>query len=140
MKGFILRLFTWWNGQTVGTQIWTALYGEFVGSDEFGNRYYRTRGGKLDPALGFERRWVVYNGYAEASTIPPSWHGWIHHTVDVPPTEETVLVREWEKPHVPNLTGSPLAYRPPGSTLAANRRSPATGDYNAWSPPTTPER
>ena len=43
-------------------------------------------GGKIDPTLGFERRWVIYNGYAEASTMPPSWHGWMHHTVDVPPT------------------------------------------------------
>ena len=46
-----------------------ALYGERVGEDEFGNRYYRTKGGKIDPALGFERRWVIYNGYAEASKI-----------------------------------------------------------------------
>ena len=49
MKTFLLRFFTWWNGQTFGTQVWTALYGEFVGSDEFGNRYYRTKGGKIDP-------------------------------------------------------------------------------------------
>jgi NADH:ubiquinone oxidoreductase subunit len=140
MKGFALRVFTWWNGQTLGTQVWTALYGEFVGADEFGNRYYRTRGGKIDPVLGFERRWVIYNGYAEASMIPPSWHGWIHHTVDIPPTEEIVKVREWQKPHIPNLTGSPMAYRPPGSTLAANRRSKATGDYSAWSPPSAPNR
>ena len=52
-----------------------TLYGEVVGEDEFGNRYYRTKGGKIDPSLGFERRWVIYNGVAEASTIPPSWHG-----------------------------------------------------------------
>ena len=67
MKSFLLTLFTWWNSQTFGTQFWTWRYGEIVGEDEFGNRYYRTRGGKIDPTLGFERRWVVYNGYAEAS-------------------------------------------------------------------------
>jgi hypothetical protein len=39
MKNFLLRFFTWWNGQTFGTQLWTWLYGEFVGQDEFGNRY-----------------------------------------------------------------------------------------------------
>ncbi len=87
MKSFLLKLFTWWNGQTFGTQWWTWLHGEFVGEDEFGNHYYRTRGGKIDTTLGFERRWVIYNGYTEASTIPPSWHGWMHHTVDTPPTE-----------------------------------------------------
>ena len=55
MKTFLLRFFTWWNGQTLNTQIWTWLYGELVGEDEFGNRYYRTKGGKIDPVLGFER-------------------------------------------------------------------------------------
>ena len=59
---FLTRTFTWWNEQTFGTQVWTRLYGEFVGDDEFGNRYFRTKGGKIDPALGFERRWVDLQG------------------------------------------------------------------------------
>ncbi len=135
MKTFLLKLFTWWNSQTFGTQFWTWMYGEKVGEDEFGNRYYRTRGGKIDPRmLSFERRWVIFNGYMEASTIPPSWHGWMHHTVDTPPTQETYKPHDWQKPHRPNMTGTPGAYRPPGSTLAANRRPKATGDYKAWSP------
>ena len=52
MQSFLLKLFTWWNSQTFGTQFWTWLYGEAVGEDEFGNRYFRTRGGKIDPTLG----------------------------------------------------------------------------------------
>jgi len=134
MKQFLLKLFTWWNSQTFGTQLWTRLYGEFVGEDEFGNRYYRTAGRKIDPTLGFERRWVIYSGYAEASMIPPSWHGWMHHTIDVPPTEDAYQARSWQKPHRPILTGTPGAYRPSGSTLAQNRRPRATGDYRAWRP------
>jgi NADH:ubiquinone oxidoreductase subunit len=134
MKVFLLRFFTWWNSQTFGTQFWTWMYGESVGTDEFGNRYFRTRGGKVDPTLGFERRWVVYNGYAEASTIPPGWYGWLHHTVDVPPPEENYQAKPWQKPHRPNLTGTPAAYRPSGSTLAQGRRPRATGDYRPWRP------
>jgi NADH:ubiquinone oxidoreductase subunit len=147
MKLFFLKLFTWWNGQTFGTQLWTwrfgelvgkdeqgNLYGELVGKDEQGNLYYRTKGGVIDPTLGFQRRWVVYNGYAEATRVPPSWHGWLHHTVDVAPTEESYTPREWEKPHVPNMTGTPAAYRPSGSTLASGRRPKATGDYQPWTP------
>jgi NADH:ubiquinone oxidoreductase subunit len=134
MKLFLLKLFTWWNGQTFGTQLWTWRFGELVGQDEQGNLYYRTKGGKIDPTLGFERRWVIYNGLAEASRVPPSWHGWLHHTVDVPPTEEAYTPREWEKPHLPNLTGTPAAYRPSGSTLARGQRPKATGDYQPWTP------
>jgi NADH:ubiquinone oxidoreductase subunit len=114
--------------------VWTWLYGEFVGEDEFGNRYYRTRGGKIDPGLGFERRWLTYNGVAEGSRVPPSWHGWLHHVVDVPPTQDRTEPHPWEKPHRPNLTGTPGAYRPSGSTLAQGRRPKATGDYKAWTP------
>jgi NADH:ubiquinone oxidoreductase subunit len=134
MKLFLLKIFTWWNGQTFGTQLWTWRFGELVGEDEQGNRYYRTKGGKIDPSLGFERRWVIYNGYAEATRVPPSWHGWMHHTVDVPPTEEAYKPHEWEKPHIPNMTGTPVAYRPSGSTLASGRRPAATGDYQPWTP------
>ena len=77
---------------------------------------------------------MIYNGEAEASSMPPSWHGWLHHTVDVPPTEERYQPRPWQKPHRPNLTGTPGAHRPTGSTLAQGRRPKATGDYKAWNP------
>ena len=62
MIQFLLRFFTWWNGATLNTLWHTRRHGELVGQDEFGNRYYRTRGGAIDPALGFDRRWVIYNG------------------------------------------------------------------------------
>jgi hypothetical protein len=52
LKTFFTRFFTWWNDQTFGTQLWTWRYGELVGEDEFGNRYFRTKGGKIDPTLG----------------------------------------------------------------------------------------
>lgn len=134
MKDFLLRVFTWWNGATFGTLRTTRLHGELVGEDQYGNRYYRTRDGKKDPALGIERRWVIYNGYAEASNVPPGWNGWLHHTVDVPPSKEEYVAKEWELPHQPNLTGTPAAYRPRGSTLSTGHRPSATGDYEAWVP------
>ena len=130
----LTRIFTWWNGQTVGTAFFTKRHGELVGTDQFGNSYYRTLGGRIDPTLGFQRRWVIYPGYSEASTVPPGWYGWLHHTSDIPPTEEEYNPKEWQLPHRPNMTGTPEAWRPPGSTLRANARPPATGDYEAWSP------
>jgi NADH:ubiquinone oxidoreductase subunit len=131
---WLARVFSWWHGATLNTLFYTWLHGEFVGQDEFGNAYYRTKGGKIDPVLHFERRWVIYNGISDGSKTPPDWYGWLHHTSDVPPTLERYAPHEWEKPYVPNMTGTPLAYRPPGSTLAAAARPPATGDYEAWSP------
>ena len=131
---WLKQFFPWCNGQTLNTRFHTWRHGELVGTDEFGNTYYRTRGGAIDPALGFERRWVIYNGYSEGSAVPQGWYGWLHHTVDTPPTQETYEPREWQKPFRPNLTGTPEAYRPAGSTLRDGVRPPATGYYEAWTP------
>lgn len=131
---WLLQILTWWNGQTLNTRFHTWRHGEFVGKDEFGNLYYRTKGGRIDPALGFERRWVIFSGISEASITPPGWFGWLNHSTDIPPTEETYVPREWEKAHLPNLTGTPLAYRPAGSIAKGGVRPPATGDYKAWTP------
>ena len=109
MKQLLLSIFTWWNSATFSTMFWTRLHGEEVGRDEFGNIYYQTKGGKIDKALGFQRRWVIYNGLMEASTIPPGWNGWLHHTVDVPPSQETYVAKPWQLPHKANMTGTPQA-------------------------------
>jgi NADH:ubiquinone oxidoreductase subunit len=134
MKQFLLRYFTWWNGATLNTLFYTWRQGELVGHDESGNAYYRTRGGAIDPALGFERRWVIYNGVSEASKTPPGWNGWLHHTVDVAPSEEDYKPHPWQQPHMANPTGTPAAIRPDGSTLRSGPRQPTGGDYEAWSP------
>jgi NADH:ubiquinone oxidoreductase subunit len=126
VKTFLVQFFTWWNGQTIGTRFFTWRMGEFVGEDTEGNRYYRSRKG--------DRRWVIYNGPAEASRIPPGWYGWMHRRTDVPPTEDSYRPLEWEAPHMPNLTGTPYAYRPKGSLLTPERRPEVTGDYDAWKP------
>jgi NADH:ubiquinone oxidoreductase subunit len=134
MKDYLLQFFTWWNGQTLGTRFHTWRRGEFVGEDEFGNKYYRAQSHEIDPSVGSERRWVIYNGEADASRVPPSWRGWLAHTFDVPPSQESYQPREWEQPHVPNMTGTPQAYRPRGSPLATGERPAATGDYVPWTP------
>lgn len=134
MIRLLTLIFTWWNGATIGTLFHTWKDGEFVGSDEFGNRYYQTKGGVKDPALGIVRRWVIYFGEAEASRIPPGWYGWIHHKLDVPATDEHYKARAWELPHQQNRTGTPDAWRPQGSILAAGQRPRVTGDYTPWSP------
>ena len=126
MKQFLLQIFTWWNGQTIGTRFFTWRKGIRVGDDEAGNIYYR------DGADA--HRWVIYNGVAEPTTVPPEWHGWLHRTVDVPPSESDYQPRAWQKPNRPNATGTPGAYRPRGSILTPETRPRATGDYDAWTP------
>jgi len=128
--GWLANAFTWWNGASWGTSITTRRHGKKVGQDEAGNVYYE---GGID-SEGRTRRWVIYRDYSEASAIPPGWHGWIHHRVDAAPPSDEYRPREWQKPHQPNLTGSPAAYRPKGSVLTNQHRPQVTGDYDAWTP------
>ncbi len=133
-KDFLIEIFAWWRGNTWGTRFWIATKGEYVGADEGGNRYYRSRKGAKPGPNGFERRMVVYNGPAEASTIPPGWYGWMHYRDALPPTEVAYEPHPWEKKHQPNLTGTALAYRPDGSLLNKGERPRVSSDYDAWSP------
>lgn len=122
---------------TIGTQLYSWLYGEYVGKDEFGNKYYRSSQdeGAHIGRRNRERRWVLYRGKPEPSKVPPYWHGWLHYIHDAPPTKKDMEPQYgWEKPHMPNLTGTSLAYRPPGHVLSGGVRDKATGDYEAWKP------
>ena len=68
MKRLLTQIFTWWNGETLGTRFHTWRVGARVGRDEFGNVYYE---GGTD-SEGRTRRWVIYNGYSEARRYPPA--------------------------------------------------------------------
>ncbi|MCW5698494.1 MAG: NADH:ubiquinone oxidoreductase subunit NDUFA12 [Rhodospirillales bacterium] len=116
----------------IGTILFSRLNGEHVGTDSFGNRYYRARNRKLD-RYGRERRWVIFKGTVEASKVPAEWHAWLHHTVEISTADDSDK-RPWQREHLPNLTGTAYAYRPKGHDLHGSKRSSATGDYEAWSP------
>lgn len=132
LKRFV-QVFAWWNSTTWGTSFTTWLRGEAVGTDELGNRYFRTKGGKIDPALGVERRWVIYNGIAEPTKIPPGWYRWMHHLSDDVP-DGSYEPHSWQLPHQPNLTGTSGAYRPQGSILRPDPEAGIAKGYDAWSP------
>jgi NADH:ubiquinone oxidoreductase subunit len=111
----------------IGTLLQTRFCGAQVGTDDFGNRYFRGR--KKTNGVR-ERRWVVYVGEPEASKVPAEWHIWLHHTADAPIPDSAR--RSWQKPHLQNMTGTPDAWFPPA--LEGKDRPKATGDYQAWQP------
>lgn len=124
--GFFKSIFTWWDGATIGTALFTRRHGSQVGDDSLGNVYFQAKKGG--------RRWVIYNGSNDASRVPPEWFGWLHHTIDEPPQDSLPPPRAWEKPPIANLTGTAGAYRPSGALEQGGQRAAATGDYEAWSP------
>ncbi|MFN3817758.1 NADH:ubiquinone oxidoreductase subunit NDUFA12 [Blastomonas sp.] len=128
--GLLGKIFTWWDGATVGTLLFSSLNGEKVGEDHQGNTYFRSK-----PKKGRkERRWVLYKGANDASRVPSEWHGWLHNSYDAIPESHLPPPRIWEKDYVPNQTGTIGAYRPAGSLDRGGVRAAATGDYEAWTP------
>jgi NADH:ubiquinone oxidoreductase subunit len=75
---------------------------------------------------------VIYAGTPEATKVPPEWHAWLHHTTDLPIPDDGR--RFWQKPHLPNRTGTAEGYRPSGHDYRGGQRARATGDYEAWTP------
>lgn len=120
------KIFTWWDGATIGTLLDSWRNGEKVGEDSLGNRYFRERKGA--------RRWVIYNGSNDASRVPPEWHGWLHRTFDELPDAALPAPRAWQADPEANLTGTSAAYLPAGALERGGRRAAASGDYEAWRP------
>ena len=119
-------------GATIGTKLYTWLHGKKVGEDDFGNCYYHL---KKVPTDGSRRkRWVVYNGMVEPSKIPALWHAWLHYTIDELPTDMKIAKHDWQKEHVPNLTGTKGAYLPDGHIARGGERAASSSDYEAWTP------
>lgn len=133
--GFFSKLFTWWDGATIGTAVFSALNGEQVGTDASGNKYFRARKkGTAKDSGGREKRWVIYNGANDASRVPAEWHGWLHGSFDALPESHLPPPRIWETDYTPNPTGTSAAYRPQGALERGGRRARASGDYESWTP------
>ncbi|HYD36938.1 MAG TPA: NADH-ubiquinone oxidoreductase subunit NDUFA12 family protein [Allosphingosinicella sp.] len=97
-----------------------------VGRDDLGNVYYESKKGG--------RRFVIYDGPNDPSRIPPEWYAWLHRMIDGTPDRALPPAPKFLREAEPNLTGTPLAYRPSGALELGARRPAASGDYEAWTP------
>lgn len=85
-----------------------------VGQDAYGNYYYKNK---------YDRRWVIYKGAPEGSKVPSLWNAWLHHTVQGTPVEKR---HDWERPHLPNLTGTMYTYKARSTVSGAPTYAPWT--------------
>ena len=110
-------IFTWWNKQTFGTFLKTLFFGKYVGADENGNKYYRSKKNE---------RWVVYAGNIEATKINSEWYLWMHHTIDkIPNLKENKYF--WQKKHLENQTGTNNSFKP-----VKIRKNEIKKKYETW--------
>jgi NADH:ubiquinone oxidoreductase subunit len=110
--------------------IYSLFFGKLVGRDELGNRYYEGKCSTRE--FDRKRRWVIYKGYVEASKVTARWFNWLHYQADqIPPSAPKSY--EWQKPHLPNMSGTKLAYYPAGHPLSS-RKKKEVKSYQSWRP------
>ena len=116
----ILKIFfTWWNKQTFGTFLKTLFFGKYVGSDEYGNKYFKSKKNE---------RWVIYSKNIEATKITSDWFLWMHHTIDkFPEKNEENKKFSWQKKHLENKTGTNESFKPTKIKKNVNNKK-----YETW--------
>lgn len=98
------------------TRIFTYFKGTQIGRDARGNRYFSER--RPNARRARVRRWVIYPGAADPSSVPAEWRAWLHYTTDAP----------LEEPHLTNAISAPAAYRPPDLDHAGGQRTRTDSD------------
>ena len=127
VKSLLKYLFTWWNGNTVGTKLYTFLRGKKVGEDYLGNSYFESK--------NLESRWCIYRDQSEASRISPEWNSWLRYISNTVPTSDNITY-EWQKRFDGNTTGLGGAYKPSITNEGSSKEDLENyqSDYKAWKP------
>ncbi|KAF9516144.1 hypothetical protein BS47DRAFT_1292928 [Hydnum rufescens UP504] len=114
----------WWR---YTYYIGDAKFGEHVGTDQFGNKYFQNL--NAEEEVPGRHRWIDFAQHDNNATqVPPEWHSWLSHIRKEPPTNDPVMQAvspPWKAPHVENLTGTRGAYRPYNTVVPK---------INAWNP------
>lgn len=115
----------------LGTIIYTWLKGNYVGTDQDGNKYYSNNKNIYSRSA---KRWVIFKGEIEASRVPPHWHTWLHKMTDEPPINYNHTYN-WQKKHESNKTGTSEAYYPSSHPLSKSSKNyRPKPDYDSWKP------
>ncbi len=96
------------------TKIHIALFCNFIGKDQLGNRYFQE---KKAYRQKYPRRFVLYDKKIDASCIPQVWHAWMHYMIDQPPLGET-----FSNKHRPNATATDKAFEYDSSVMPSHVR------------------
>lgn len=103
----------------------------FVGEDTLKNRFFE------DKTLTYGRhRWVEYvdGSTPDSLKITPDWHAWLHHNIDVPPSQQPLPEPTYKKEASGNPTGTADAYVPPHHRLNSKFHGGAGEKYESWKP------
>ena len=109
--------------------------GVLRGKDMHGNMYYED----VDTSQHGRHRWVVYHDLwnYNATTVPPEWHGWLHHITDDEPGANPNAFAKPFYAAEPTMTktGTMDKYQPKGAFIHKRQEMGQWKKYRAWTPP-----
>tara|TARA_B100000029_G_C16825964_1_gene686039 strand:- start:26 stop:376 length:351 start_codon:yes stop_codon:yes gene_type:complete len=114
----------------IGTIIYTWFFGNYVGKDNLGNKYYCN---SKDYNDFNSKRWVIFSKEIESTLVPPHWHAWLHKSIDEPPINYKHKY-SWQKDHQKNMTGTLDAYYPKSHPLSKSQSNELKKEYEKWNP------
>lgn len=110
------------DGKLADALLLKSPSGNLLGTDDFGNQYFE------DMTAQYGRnRWVLFKDMdnmsgEDPSTVPPEWHGWLHHVTDQVPTIEPFSKPRYAVECRGNPTGTGNRYGPKGSWAYGSER------------------
>eukprot|EP00245_Coleochaete_scutata_P001815 TRINITY_DN12265_c0_g1_i1.p1 TRINITY_DN12265_c0_g1~~TRINITY_DN12265_c0_g1_i1.p1 ORF type:complete len:153 (+),score=25.73 TRINITY_DN12265_c0_g1_i1:115-573(+) len=120
------------DGNLLQTKMRQLGGAKLVGEDKFGNKYYENM---ANTQYG-RHRWVEFGSKTDynASSVPPEWHGWLHHITDNTPEKIADLKPSYAQPHRINLSGltEEGIYRPKG--YPKNQKQRDWKRFEPWNP------
>ena len=90
---------------SIGTLIYTLLFGKKVGLDTYGNTFFIHKKIK-------NKKWVLYKNKIDPTLLSVEWQSWLtdKEETNIPTVQSQDY--DWQKKREPNKSGTPDAYHP----------------------------
>ena len=111
---------------SLGTLIYSMVFGKVVGKDYFGNKY-------LVDKKNSKKKWILYSKNINPTLIPVEWQLWLTNSSALPPNQENSSYN-WQKKRKPNETGTFDAYHPKKNELKQKETNLNQTDKKIWKP------
>ena len=111
---------------SIGTNLYTLLFGRMVAKDNVGNKFYIHKKIK-------GKRWVIYKNSIDPTALETKWQIWLTN-IDINHNDLSMDKNYiWQKNKKANLTGTTNSYHP--GTSLNKRNNNIKSDKNAiWKP------
>ena len=89
---------------SLGTLLYSFIYGKKVGQDEYGNKFYMHK----------KKKWVLYKNKVDPTSLEVIWQLWLTDKNLTNPTSlnKKYKTYKWQKNNTPNYTGTKKSYHP----------------------------